>query len=66
MSWCKVRLAFTATMGLNLTISLVALRWVKPLFPGDPIQFLFGFILAVLGYTTGLKIMLEMAEEDPV
>lgn len=51
MTSCKRRVARwgTVALGLNFVAGLVALRWVKPLFPGDPVEYLFGFMVALMG-----------------
>ena len=63
MSKRDVILTFAATLGFNLVAGLFALRWVTPLFPSDPVQYLFGFIVAAIGYTAALALILKMTKE---
>ena len=59
----ELMLAFTGVLILNLVAGLLVLRWAKPLFPGDPVQYLVGFMMATLGHTTALALILERAKE---
>jgi len=59
----KLALMFTAVIGFYLFIGIIVLPWVKPLFPGDPIQYLFGFIIGILGFVCFLDVLRHLAKE---